>query len=149
MRYYSQIKFLPFYAVSVLPMSVLYLISAVLFYVVYYVKGYRKQIVRENLRKAFPYKGQMELAQIEKKFYRHFCDIAIESVKTLTINENEIKKRLVVRNPNLIRHYLDRQESILLYTAHQDNWEWLVYLSLYFKYPSYTFYRPLQKEGTL
>src|SRR5680860_910554 len=113
MRYYSQIKFLTFYVVSVLPMSVLYLISDLLFYVVYYVKGYRKQIVRENLRKAFPHKGQMELAQIEKKFYRHFCDIAIESVKTLTINENEIKKRLVVRNPNLIR----QQESILLYTC--------------------------------
>lgn len=139
-----KLKFFPFYVLSLLPMPVLYFISDTLYLVVYRGIRYRRNVVRENLENAFPDKSKDELVTIEKKFYHHFCDVALEAIKTLTINEKQVKKRLVLRNPELLQKLLEKNQSILMYTAHQGNWEWLVYLPLYFDYASYTFYRPLQ-----
>ena len=127
-------------------MSALYLLSDVVYTLIYYVVGYRKKVVRDNLEIAFPKKTLKEIIAIEKKFYRHFGDVAVEAVKTLTISKKEIKKRLVIQNPETLRKFLNGQQSILMYTAHQGNWEWLVYLPVYFNYPSFTFYRPLQNQ---
>ena len=142
----SRLKYLPFYALSILPMSALYLFSDGLYILAYYVIGYRRKVVRGNLENAFPKKEKKEIIGIEKKFYRHFCDVAVEAIKTLTISEKEVKKRLVVRNPEMLYQFLNDHQSILMYTAHQGNWEWLVYLPVYLKYPAYTFYRPLQNR---
>ncbi|MDT7830232.1 lysophospholipid acyltransferase family protein [Pricia sp. S334] len=137
-------KFFPFYLLSLLPMRILYWLSDLIYLVVYRGIGYRRNVVRENLKNAFPDTSRQDLLDIEKKFYRHFCEVAVEAIKTLTISEKQVKKRLVIRNPELLRDLLEKGQSILMYTAHQGNWEWLVYLPLYFDYTSYTFYRPLQ-----
>lgn len=144
MKNAEHIKYLPFYALSVLPMKILYLFSDICYGFIYHVFGYRRWVVRENLMNAFPFKSEKEIIEIEKNFYRHFCDIAVESIKTLTIGKEAAKSRLKVRNPELLIAYLNAQKRILLYAAHQGNWEWLVYLPLCLNYPSYTFYRPLQ-----
>lgn len=146
MKFISRLKYAPFYTLSILPMPVLYRISDFMYALVYYVIGYRKKVVRQNLENAFPEKDMKELLNIEKKFYHHFCDVSVEAIKTLTISEKEIKKRLVVLNPEMLQEFLNRHQSILMYTAHQGNWEWLVYLPIFFHYPSFTFYRPLQNR---
>ncbi len=146
MKYTHRIIYFPFYAISLLPMSVLYLISDLLYVIVYHVIGYRRGVVRENLIKAFPFKSDAEIVSVEKKSYHHFCDVAVESIKTLTIGKKNAKERLKVKNPQLPSDFLKKQKRILLYAAHQDNWEMLVYLPLSLKYPSYTFYRPLQSN---
>ena len=57
---------------SILPMRFLYLISDLFYLLLFYVFGYRKQVVFDNLRMAFPNKTDKELFLIRKKFFKHF-----------------------------------------------------------------------------
>lgn len=142
----SRVKYLPFYAISLIPMPILFIFSDILFVLVYYVLRYRRQVVNDNLKKSFPNKNPIELTKIEKDFYRHFCDIVFESIKTLTINKKSIKKHLRIENPGLIEKYIKDRKNILLYSAHQGNWEWLIFLPLFFPYQANTFYKPLENR---
>ncbi len=118
---FRQIRFFPFYAVSLLPMFLLYLLSDLTYFVVYYLIKYRRGVTYNNLKNSFPFKNENEIQAIEKAFYRHFCDIFIESIKILTISKKELHIRFIVRNPELIQKYYDKKRSITLYTAHQGN----------------------------
>ncbi|WP_281542242.1 lysophospholipid acyltransferase family protein [Maribacter aestuarii] len=140
------IKYLPFYTMSILPMPVLYLLSDLSFILIYYIVGYRKKVVFGNLKSSFPEKNYREIQKIARDFYRHFCDLIFESIKSLTISRKEVKKRLRIENPELVQHYLKSRKDILLYAAHQGNWEWLIFLPLFFPYYSTTFYRPLKNN---
>ena len=80
---------------SLLPFAVLYALSDVLYPVIYYIIGYRKQVVRDNLSYSFPEKTEQERKTIEKKFYRHFCDLIFENIKFAGISVSEINKRML------------------------------------------------------
>jgi KDO2-lipid IV(A) lauroyltransferase len=75
--------------------------------------GYRKQVVFDNLRLAFPKKTEKELLEIRKKFFKHLMDLMMESVKSFSISEKE-----------LVNEYAKEGKSIALLGAHQANWEW-------------------------
>ncbi len=111
---------------SRIPFSILYVFSDFLFFLSYRVVGYRRKMVRKNLHNSFPEKSTNELKQIEKQFYKDLCDYGVETVKLLTISEQELKKRMVYKNPELVKQFADRNQSILLLTSHQFNWEWLL-----------------------
>jgi len=109
---------------SLLPMRLLYLISDFFFLLIWYVIPYRKKIVIQNLRNSFPEKSSDEINVIAKKFYRHFCDLVLESVKAFRISKTELTKRLAIRNPELLKSYYDRNMNLILVTSHYGNWEW-------------------------
>ena len=114
--------------ISLLPMRVLYVISDFFYVLIYYVIGYRKKVVFTNLKLSFPEKLDKELHTITKKFFRHFTDIFIESIKAFTISEKEIIKRYQVINPELINEIAKKGKSIALVGSHYANWEWLISL---------------------
>ena len=109
---------------SKLPMSALYLISDFFYFLIYYIFGYRKKVVLENLELAFPDRKEKELLEIRKKFFKHLMDLIVESVKSFSISENEILKRYAYINPELVNRYAKEGKSIALVGAHQANWEW-------------------------
>jgi len=65
--YYIALPFL--YFISILPFPILYLLSDFFYVIIYYVIGYRKSVVRTNLRNSFPSKSEVELIKIEKAFF--------------------------------------------------------------------------------
>ncbi len=142
MTYLARIKFIPFYALSILPMRVLYGMSTLSFMILYYLIKYRRGVVTCNMQKSFPAKSELEIGLMEKNFYRHFCDLMFESVKVLTISKKELKKRFHVKNPSLVQKFYDEKRSIVLYTAHHGNWEWLAFLPLYIPHQATAFYQP-------
>src|SRR5690606_18317686 len=75
---------------SRLPFFFLYLLSDFLFVVVYYGVRYRRKLVRKNLKNAFPEKTKAERKRIEHQFYHNLCDYSIETLKLLTIREDEL-----------------------------------------------------------
>ncbi len=79
--------------ISLLPYTILYITSDFLFLVIYRIIGYRKAIVFTNLKNSFPDKTDKELKVIMRNFYRHFCDIIVESIKGFTISEKQRKER--------------------------------------------------------
>ncbi len=125
---------------SMLPFRVLYIISDILFFFVYYIFGYRKDVVMSNLKLAFPKKSEQELQIIHKKFFHYFTDFFVESLKTLTISEKEIKKRYHFKNMEMIDDLHQQHRNIILMMAHYGNWEWIISFPLNTKIDSYVAY---------
>ena len=116
---------------SLLPFSILYVLSDFTYLIVYYLIGYRKNVVRENLKRSFPDKTDRELLATEKKFYHHLCDLLFESMKMATISKEEMRRRMKILNYEpLLKHY-DENKSVLLITSHYGNWEWTSSFSMY------------------
>ncbi len=111
---------------SRLPFPVLYFISDFLFVIAYYIVGYRKKLVRQNLMNSFPEKSEHEIRGIERDFYRNLCDYSVETLKLLTISADELRKRMRYTNPEVVFQYRDQGTSVILLSSHQFNWEWLL-----------------------
>src|SRR5690606_41797812 len=94
------------YVVSLLPFWLLYRLSDLLYVILYYVVKYRKAVVYENLRNAFPEKSANEHKKIAKKFYRFLPDLIVESIKMRSISAEEAKKRMAIYGlEELERHF--------------------------------------------
>ncbi len=112
-----------FYLVSLLPMRVLYVISDGIYGLVYYIIGYRKKVVMNNLLIAFPEKTESERIQIAKKFYKNFIDSFIEVIKLVSANDAFLQKRFSVNMEELDELY-KTGKSCQLHLGHTFNWEW-------------------------
>jgi KDO2-lipid IV(A) lauroyltransferase len=123
MAYYITVPFL--YLLSILPFSVLYVLSDFLYVIFYYGIGYRKKIVLENLQNSFPEKSPEEIRLISKRFYHYFCDLILESLKTLTISKAVVKKHVLFSKEavSIFNHYYDKKQSIVIVMGHMGNWE--------------------------
>lgn len=115
---------------SRLPMRILYILSNFLFLLVFYVFGYRKKVVYENIGLTFPDMGKADKKRLMKKFFKHFLDLMVESIKAFTISTKEIQKRYVFKNPEVINTFASQGKSIALVGAHLANWEWSISLPL-------------------
>ena len=111
---------------SKLPLGLLYSLSRPLYFVAYYVIGFRKGIVYSNIRNSFPDKSPTEITRIAKQSYKNFVIVFFEMLKANTISKEEIARRVRIANPELIRQYIQNNQSIILLAAHQCNWEWML-----------------------
>ena len=107
-------------------MIVLYAISRPIYWLLYYVIGYRKKVVLKNLKHSFPSKNDSELNQIAKNFYKHLSNLLAESIKNLTISRRNLEKRMKVTNPELMNDLYDQNKSVILLSNHIYNWEFLI-----------------------
>lgn len=119
------------FLLSLLPMWVHYLLSDMLFVVLYRFIGYRRKIVRKNLVSAFPEKSQEQLQDIERRFYHFLCDYFAESVKLMTISRKNLKRRLVFKGTELVDEVVESGQSCAVYLGHYGNWEWITSLPLW------------------
>jgi len=133
--------------ISHLPFSILYGISNVLYYIIYRIFGYRTAVVRKNLTQSFPKKSVVEIRNIEKAFYRHFCDIIVESVKNFSISEADSKKRMKIINPELLERYFNEGQSVILVGGHYNNWElFALAIAGQIKHTPMALYSPLKNK---
>lgn len=139
-----------FYAVNwiitLLPLPVLYIFSDLIYPFFYYFPGYRKKVVRTNLLNSFPEKSIEEIIAIEKKFYKHLCDLFIETFKLTHMNNANLMKRYRVTNPELLERLYNEGRDVVAVLGHYGNWEWLVCLPLYTRYQMVSIYKPLQNR---
>ncbi|GHV10393.1 acetyltransferase [Bacteroidia bacterium] len=117
--------------VSHIPLSILYIISDILYYPFYYVVRYRRKLVRKNLTTSLPEKSLQEIIRIEKRFYGFLVDYIFETCKFGTISEKEIGKRMKFTNIDEMNAVLQQGKSVSLYVGHYCNWEWLSSFPLY------------------
>ncbi len=110
---------------SYLPLSALYLLSDFLFFLAYYLVKYRRDIVWKNLLNSFPNKSEGELRKIEKYFYKNLADTSVETLKLLTISEDELLKRVKL-DTALTKKYQKHGYQVFGMTSHFCNWEWLL-----------------------
>ena len=118
---------------SYIPFWMLYAISDIMYYPLYYVIRYRREIVRKNLTESFPEKSPSEIITIEKKFYRFFMDMLLESSKIASISPNEMRKRMKFVNIDKTNKLLDEGKSLAFFMGHFCNWEWMTSVGLWIK----------------
>ena len=131
---------------SILPTRVLYVFSNFLFFIVYYLFNYRKKVVRENLRLCFPKKSLHEIKSIEKKFFRHLCDMFVESIRSISISEAEIRERYKFTNIEEVNKIEEANKSILLMCAHYASWEWIFIIQKYVTTDGYAIYKKIENK---
>lgn len=135
------------FIVGVMPFRMLYLISDLLFVLIYHVARYRRKVVEQNLRNAFPDKDPKDRQSIIKQFYRHLCDIIMEGIKGFSMTESQILKRHRVINPDLVDGYYEKGRSVIAVSAHYNNWEWgTLSGSLQLKHRNIALYKPLSNK---
>lgn len=127
--YYAIYAFV--YVLSLFPLRVLYILSDFCYLIIYYLVGYRKNVVRKNLSNSFPEKTSDELLEIECNFYHFFCDYIFETIKLATISRKEMKRRMRFEGMEHIEHALNNGHNITLYLAHYCNWEWVTSIGLH------------------
>ena len=134
------------YTFSLLPLRVMYLFSSFAYFILYYVAGYRKEVVFSNLRIAFPEKTEAERVKIAKQFYLNLTDTFIESVKMISISKKELHRR---SHPEFeyINELVEKGFNIHILVGHQFNWEFanLVY-ALHLKIPFVGIYMPITNK---
>jgi KDO2-lipid IV(A) lauroyltransferase len=112
----------------------------------YHFVGYRKKVVRGNLALVFPEKSKEERLKIERKFYRHLCDMFLEMIKSLSISEASLRKRFVFPNIELINDFEKQGKSIILVSGHYANWEWMNIMDVYVSHKGYGVYKRLTNK---
>lgn len=135
-----------FRMLAILPRFVILFFSDILFLILYYLIGYRKKVAVKNITRSFPDYSQKAIRDICRKFYKHLADVMVESAASQYFSMKRLKKMYNVVNPELIEKYYNKGRSIILVTAHYNNWEWAVPLSYTVPHTILAVYKPLKNK---
>jgi len=110
------------YLLSMLPLRILYILSDSIYFLLYHIIGYRKEVVRDNLANAFPDKSVEERKHIEKQFYKNFIDNFIETLKLLSGGKKFAADHFTVDN-TLLEEEFAKGKRLQFHLGHNFNWE--------------------------
>ena len=121
----TQIVYVLFYTLSLLPFRILYGMADIGYVLLYYIIRYRRGVVRKNLVTAFPEKSIDDIKTIERKFYHWFCDYFLEAIKLLSIREKELRRRFTIINSEEVEQCFQEGQDVAAILGQYCNWEWL------------------------
>ena len=133
--------------ISWLPFRLLYFISDLFYYILYYGIKYRRKIVRKNLELSKVAKSTKDLIRIEKKFYRHLTDVFFEMFKFYSISPEEMKKRFYIENPEIFYELEKKNKSIMFMTSHYGGFEWFLSINYHVPQVAFAVYTPLSNKS--
>ena len=133
---------------ALLPMRVLYVLSDVLYVLLYKIVHYRLKVVRSNMKASFPDKTEEELRRLERDFYHHLADFIVEIIKLAHISHEDLNKRAHLVNPELIDKLMDDgHPCVIMMMGHYGNWEYFCGTGSLFKDARLCqVYRPLKSK---
>ncbi|HZI52641.1 MAG TPA: lipid A biosynthesis acyltransferase [Chitinophagaceae bacterium] len=119
--YYIVYGFL--WLLSIFPLRILYVLSDCFYGLAFYIIKYRRDVVMNNLRIAFPEKTEKERKVIAKKFYHNLIDMFVETIKMISVSERVLEKRFTA-NWDLVNNIYPTGKSVQVHVGHNFNWEW-------------------------
>jgi KDO2-lipid IV(A) lauroyltransferase len=129
------------------PFRLIYVFSDFLAFLFYHIIQYRKKVIFANLNLAFPNKSKKEIRKIAKKSYLNLTDILLESLKGFTVNNETLKKRYRILNPQLLQNYYSKNRSLIGVSGHYGNWEWGALAgAIQIQHLPIAFYKPLSNK---
>lgn len=130
---------------SYLPLPVLYGLAWPGYLLLYYVAGYRKAVIQNNLRQAFPDQNEKAITVLAKKFYRQLVEVGMEIIKTRRMTADDIRSRVTLTNGELVKERSNNfQDPLIVLSIHQGNWEWMLHgVKLNLDIPVDPVYKPL------
>ena len=109
--------------ISILPLPILYVLTDFFYLLIITIIPYRKSVIEGNLKRSFLDKSEKELKRIKRLYYWHFTNLLAEGIKNLTISKNSLKRRFVVKNPEVMTELSKKGKNVLLVAGHYNNWE--------------------------
>ncbi len=106
-----------------MPMWMMKGLSDIMFLLIYYVVKYRRTITQSNLKRCFPTYSEKEIRVIEKKFYRHFCDMLLWTLKLALGSPKTLYKHVNYINKEYPDSIAKKGKSIILFASHFGCWE--------------------------
>lgn len=134
------------WVITLLPLRVLYLFSDLLFPLACYFPGYRRKVVAENLKNAFPEKSKKERSVIQRRFYRHFCDLAVEILKLTHMSNKQLMRRMAINDKELMDRLYNDGRDVAVVLGHYGNWEWTSIMPRYTDLRNVPIYKPLNNK---
>ena len=107
--------------VSLLPLKILYALSAVISLILTNIFSYRKKIILENFRNSFPEWSDKKQKESLKLFYKYFAIMMVESVKMFSMNLRTLEKHISFKNPEILNNYFEQGKSVIVISAHYGN----------------------------
>ncbi len=127
-----------------LPFGLLYLLSDLLYFVVFYIIRYRRKIVFDNISRSFPDKRQEETRRIIKQFYKNYSDVIVEVIKSQKMSRSEIEKRVHFTNQGIFDQFFVKKKNVFASLGHCGNWEWVGNkIALFLKHEGGAVYKPI------
>ncbi len=145
-RFFSYLIVAFFKMLSHFPFWLLYALADCFYVILYYLVGYRRKVVRENLQNSFPEKLAQELLTIEKEFYKHLADLFVEIVKFRTMSKEEISKRCKYVNKEVLEMPQYKDKSFICIQGHYGNWEWVTHINTELQQRILSVYKPLHNQ---
>ena len=93
---------------------------------VYRLVRYRRRVTRTNLAHAFPELTVEQRNTIERAYYHHISDLLVEGLYNLYARPQAIMQRYHFVNRQLVNHYYEQGQSVILMSAHYNNWEYMI-----------------------
>ncbi|MBX7202959.1 MAG: lysophospholipid acyltransferase family protein [Bacteroidia bacterium] len=113
------------YLLASLPLWFLYFLARFTAFIFNHVIRYRKEVVLENLKNAFPEKPDDEINAIASRFYRIFLETMFETVKLLRLDPAYLPKHIRLVNKEVLENHFRQGRSVIAVGGHYGNWEWL------------------------
>lgn len=130
-----------------LPYRIQFGLSNTVKWLIHSVFKYRVNVVRENLRNAFPDYTQQRLDEIEDQFYDHLADVFIESMALSKISEKNMRKHMIFTNEAEFESNTQGKSAIAV-MAHYGSWEYSSSYGMHTSHEAvYGVYRPLSNKG--
>jgi len=121
---------------SKIPLSILYGMSWVLYILFFYILGIRKQLTIQNIQSTLTQYTDSECMLLAKGHYKSACKVIAEIAKSFSLSKAQIKQRVVFKNIDIVKNFLDQEQSVIVVAAHQANPEWaLLACAQYINYP--------------
>ena len=134
---------------SLIPLWVWYRMSEFAYLLVYRLFGYRKTVVETNLRTSFPELEEKEIQQLVRRFYLHFCDVIVETLKSFSLSDRQLQRRVKLRNPEIADQMIQEDKGSILLASHYGNFEWMcarLDLMCQDRIPTFAVYNPFSSE---
>ena len=139
-----------FRIIAILPFSILYYVSKLIYFFLFWIIGYRRHVVNMNLNYALPYMPNEKFTPIAKNFYRHLSELLVEIIKGFYISSEELNKRITLDKDSrkLLNKLSSQNKNIVLMLGHYGNWEWaLLIIQKYTQLKAYSLYTSLSNKA--
>ena len=123
-RWYYIFPAIPLYVFACLPMFIIHGFSDILRLFLFYVIGYRKKVVLENIRKSFPEKEEAWVQHTAFLFYRNLIDTMLETLSMATRTSQFYKNHVKVHKSEVLGEFTQKGQPVILVCGHIANWEW-------------------------
>lgn len=131
---------------GILPKRAIYIFADLLYFIGYYVIKYRRKVVYENLKNAFPEKSEKEIKSVAKGFYHHLSDVMIENIVSLFMKPAKIEKFVSFKNIEVLTNLYHKNKNITGLIGHYGNWEFLTAVPPHTSYAVLSVYKPLRNK---